>query len=179
VEGQSELMKASEKPSCTVRTPRSAKDSTRSLFPRGKTAISRFYHASVSVGKRHEQRGWGSNPGRSATVDPKYQVDLHGTGRRCTESHVNRSMEAGLARYPRRPGIPTQKTWDSRSNVLVGAPPPRCTSLIRRAAAAAVAALQENYPVYAVFFCSECRVDSAFLQRLAYSERLTRHIGQP
>jgi len=29
-------------------------------------------------------------------------------------------MEVGLARYPRRPGIPRQKTWDFRSNVLVG-----------------------------------------------------------
>jgi len=70
--------------------------------------------------KRDEQRGWGSHPGRWATVDPKSQVDPLGPGRRCTESQVNRSMEVGLARYPRRPGIPRQKTWDFRSNFLVG-----------------------------------------------------------
>jgi len=45
-------MKASEKPSCTVRTQRSDQDSFRPLFARGKTAISRFYRASVTVGRR-------------------------------------------------------------------------------------------------------------------------------
>jgi len=50
VESQSELMKASEKPSCTVRTQRSDQDSSRPLLARGKTAISRFYRASVPVG---------------------------------------------------------------------------------------------------------------------------------
>ena len=51
VESQSELMKASEKPSCTVRTQRSDQDSSRPLLARGKTAISRFYRASVPVGR--------------------------------------------------------------------------------------------------------------------------------
>ena len=50
VKTQSELMKASEKPSCTVRTQRSDQDSSRPLLARGKTAISRFYRASVPVG---------------------------------------------------------------------------------------------------------------------------------
>jgi len=50
VESQSELMKASEKPSCTVRTQRSDQDSSRPLLARGRTAISRFYRASVPVG---------------------------------------------------------------------------------------------------------------------------------
>jgi len=50
VESQSELMKASEKPSCTVRTQRSDQDSSRPLLARGKTPISRFYRASVPVG---------------------------------------------------------------------------------------------------------------------------------
>jgi len=53
-------------------------------------------------------------------VDPRSQVDPHGPGRRCTESLVIRSMEVSLARHPRRPGFPRQKTWDSRSNFLVG-----------------------------------------------------------
>jgi len=50
VKTQSELMKASEKPSCTVRTQRSDQDSSRPLLARGKTAKSRFYRASVPVG---------------------------------------------------------------------------------------------------------------------------------
>jgi len=50
VESQSELMKASEKPSCTVRTQRSDENSSRPLLARGRTAISRFYRASVPVG---------------------------------------------------------------------------------------------------------------------------------
>jgi len=67
VESQSELMKASEKPSCTVRTHRSDQDSSRPLLARGKTAISRFYRASVPVGLVVGRRGWPVRAVGSAT----------------------------------------------------------------------------------------------------------------
>jgi len=53
VESQSEFMKASEKPSFSVRTQRSDQDWSRPLLARGKIAISRFYGASVPVGAVH------------------------------------------------------------------------------------------------------------------------------
>jgi len=97
VESQSELMKASEKPSCTVRTQRSDQDSSRPLLARGKTAISRFYRASVPVGPRGAYFSGGLPKGWP-------DVGTHRAGRR-HPAGGHRGRDGGRRRALHRPPV--------------------------------------------------------------------------